>query len=96
MTAPQPRVLTATEAAEQLHLPLSTVRQLLWRGELTGVRCGGVNAGWRVTSVEVARFRLAASTSATPAPAPRFALNEDEHDPPEAVRRTGTDRGRTH
>jgi len=91
---PQPRVLTATEAAEQLHIPLSTVRQLLWRGELAGVRCGGVNAGWRITAVEVERFRLAASSTA--APAPRLALNEDEHESAGALRRTGTDRGRTH
>ncbi len=49
-------VLTAAEVATQLGVPVATVRQWLWNGRLRGQRRGGMTAGWRILSGDLALF----------------------------------------
>jgi excisionase family DNA binding protein len=73
--APEP-VLTAAEVATQLGVPVATVRQWLWDGQLRGQRRGGMTAGWRIRAADLARFvaehsQLVAAARSPNQPQPR-------------------------
>jgi excisionase family DNA binding protein len=70
MTQTPEYVYTAAEVARELGVPVATVRQWLWDGRLRGHRSGGLHAGWRVRSADLAHFLAGQPTVAGKQPAP--------------------------
>lgn len=52
------QLLTVTEAAERLRMHPETVRQLLRRGDLVGIKMRSANRGgtWKIRETEIERF----------------------------------------
>jgi excisionase family DNA binding protein len=58
-------LLTSAQIATQLDVPLATVRQWLWDGQLRGHRGGGSSAGWRVRAADLDAFLVQLSAAAS-------------------------------